>query len=77
MIINNKEVDFSTVQIDGVDSSDYPDFCDAYLCNAYFKDGTELSVDELEKLEKCYPEIAQEMALDYCAGRADYNPYDD
>jgi hypothetical protein len=37
------------VQIDGVDTSDYPDFCDAYIVSADY-DGREMSDDEIELL---------------------------
>jgi hypothetical protein len=37
------------VQIDGVDSSDYPDFCDAYIVSADY-DGREMTDDEIELL---------------------------
>ena len=37
------------VQIDGVDTSDYPDFCDAYIISADY-DGREMSDDEIELL---------------------------
>lgn len=39
------------VELDGIDTKDYPDFCDAYVCNAYWSDsGEELSIAELEAL---------------------------
>lgn len=37
------------VQIDGVDTSDYPDFCDAYIVSADY-DGREMTDDEIELL---------------------------
>ena len=37
------------VQIDGVDTSDYPDFCDAFIVSADY-DGREMSDDEIELL---------------------------
>ena len=45
-------VDWSSVQVDGVDSSDYPKFCDAYLSYAEFENGTPLSEAELEQLSE-------------------------
>ena len=36
----NTKIDFkliSDVEIDGIDTNDYPDFVDAYISNAYYK----------------------------------------
>ena len=37
----------SHVEIDGIDPSDYPDFCDAYICGAMY-DGEEMTNEQLE-----------------------------
>lgn len=37
------------VELDGVDTSDYPDFCDAFICSATY-DGREMTDDELDEL---------------------------
>jgi hypothetical protein len=51
--------------IDGVDSRDYPDFCDAFFSEAFYKDnGQALSDEELEKLQDLYPEVVNEMAFE-------------
>ena len=50
--INNKTVDMSSIEIDGIDTDDYPDFCDAYISKAKFEDGTELTDTELELLQE-------------------------
>ena len=47
-IIDN--IDLESVIIDGIYSNDYPDFADAYIGYATYKDGTELSLDELNEL---------------------------
>ena len=47
-----KDIDYSTIQLDGIDYSDYPDFCDAFICYAEHTDGTPLSDDELDKLNE-------------------------
>ncbi len=31
IIINDKEVDIGTIEIGGIDPSDYPDFADAFV----------------------------------------------
>ena len=43
-------VNHRSIEIDGVDSDDYPDFVDAYVISAEFEDGTPLSEEELEQL---------------------------
>ena len=43
-------VDYGSIEIDGVDSNDYPDFVDAYVAYAEFEDGTPLSEEELYQL---------------------------
>ena len=45
-----EKLDISSIELDGIDTNDYPDFVDAFICNAAYKDGTELSDDELDEL---------------------------
>jgi len=52
------------LEIDGVDTKDYPDFCDTYFCRGTYK-GRELTDEELEKLGYDYPEVLNEMAYEY------------
>jgi len=42
-----KEID--NIEFDGIDYSDYPDFCDAFICSADI-DGREMTDDELDEL---------------------------
>ena len=51
VIINGKEVDMNTIEIDDIDMHDYPDFSDAFVSKAQFVDGTPLTDDELEELQ--------------------------
>ena len=37
------------IEVDGIDTQDYPDFCDAYICSATYK-GREMTELELDKL---------------------------
>ncbi len=63
MKLNDRKV--VNVEIDGVDTADYPDFCDAYFSYAEFEDtGTPLSDDELEILSDKNYDIINEMAFD-------------
>ena len=53
------------VQVDGVNTGDYPDFCDAYIVYAYH-DGLdrELTEEELDYLNESVPELAQRLAYE-------------
>ena len=53
------------VEIDGIDSRDYPDFCDAYFCSAYYGDtGEALSEDDLILLQELFPEVLWDKCFD-------------
>ena len=58
------KVDKSSIEIDGVDSTDYPDFSDAYISAAEFEDGTPLTDDELDQLGDEMSDELHQMALD-------------
>jgi hypothetical protein len=61
--LNDREV--VDLEIDGVDSRDYPDFCDAFICAAVYADtGEALSDDDLIALQDKYPEIVHTMAFE-------------
>jgi hypothetical protein len=51
-------------RVDGIDMSDYPDFCDAYFESACYEDGTALTDDELNDLTDQNPEALHEMIYD-------------
>jgi hypothetical protein len=61
-MLNGKKV--IDLEIDGVDSRDYPDFCDAYFSNGCYEDGTPLTDDELERLNDLASDVLWEMAFD-------------
>lgn len=48
--LDGRIVDMGSIEVDGVDMDDYPDFSDAYIAYAEFEDGTPLSEDELMRL---------------------------
>jgi hypothetical protein len=53
------------IEVDGVNTTDYPDFCDAYFSAARWEDtGEELTDSELDELTELYPELLNEMAFD-------------
>ena len=62
MLLNGRVV--VNAEIEGVDMSDYPDFCDAYFSYAEFEDnGAKLTDDELEELTDCCSDTLSEMAI--------------
>lgn len=60
-VINGKEVNLKSLELDGVDMSDFPDFVDAYVVSGSFKDGTLMNDDEIDELNLDYPEVIQEL----------------
>lgn len=72
MKLNNKEVNTTTLEIDGVDFSDYPDFCDAHFSKAEFANGTALNDSELAQLTDEYGDVVSEMAFNRVNEMADF-----
>jgi hypothetical protein len=62
--LNGKPVDVGSIEIEGIDTSDYPDFSDAYITYAEFEDGTPLTEDELMSLEDENYGIVGELIFD-------------
>ena len=48
--IDGKLVDLKSVDFDGIDHSDAPDYSDAFIVSAEFEDGTPLIEAQLETL---------------------------
>ena len=61
-ILNGKKV--VDLEVDGVNSGDYPDFCDAYFSSGCYEDGTPLTDDELNQLTDLAGDVLFEMAFD-------------
>jgi hypothetical protein len=63
MSINIRDV--YDIEIDGVDTRDYPDFCDAFFAAArWIATDKELTDDELDELGDNYPDFLNEMAYE-------------
>jgi hypothetical protein len=60
--LNGREV--VDIEVDGVDSKDYPDFSDAYFSSACYQDGTKLTDDELNKFAEENGDLLWEKAYD-------------
>lgn len=41
------------IELDGIDTNDYPDFCDAFIVSADY-DGVEMTEEQLEALNEDY-----------------------
>jgi hypothetical protein len=54
MKVDVKQIDPRSVCVDGVDMADYPDLVDAFISEASYMDGTELTEDELQALPHDY-----------------------
>lgn len=52
MTLNGKPIDTGSISIEGVDPSDRPDFVDAYISYAEYKDGTPLTDAEVDQLNQ-------------------------
>jgi len=61
-MLNGKKV--VDLEVDGVDSRDYPDFSDAYFSGGCYEDGTDLTEDELDRLSDLASDVLWEMAFD-------------
>jgi hypothetical protein len=65
VLINNKQVDVSTIELDGIDFNDHPDYCDAYIDKAEFIDGIELTPEECETLTDEYKDLVNSLANNF------------
>ena len=48
-VMDYKKID--NIEIDGIDTKDYPDFCDAYISNADY-DGVPMTDEQLNELNE-------------------------
>ena len=71
MQLNGRTV--KNAEVDGVESSDYPDFCDAFFSYAEYENGTPLNDDELEQLGEEFGEMINQLAQDKFNDEADYD----
>jgi len=55
--------DLENVSIDGVDSRDYPDFCDAFIDGACYQ-GITLCEEDCDYLTSKFPQEVMEMAYE-------------
>jgi hypothetical protein len=65
MILKFKNQYVYNLTIGGVDSGDYPDFCDAHFASGEWQDSSPLTDEELAVLSAAYPEVLNEMAHEH------------
>jgi hypothetical protein len=61
---NGKPVNTRSIEIEGIDTDDYPDFVDAYITYAEYEDGTPLTDQELHDFQAENYEIVGELIHD-------------
>lgn len=62
--LDGKPIDMSSIEIDGIDRQDYPDFVDAYFSYAEFEDGVALTDDELDTFTEQYSDLVSQLIHD-------------
>jgi len=63
VMFDGKAVEISSLQIDGVDTRDYPDFTDAYFTYGEYVDGMEMTDDELMKFQEENYDLLHDLVL--------------
>ena len=61
----NRIVDVSSLEIDGVDYRDAPDFCDAFFSAGQYEDGTKMSDEDLDALKENHPNLFYDLIYDH------------
>lgn len=44
------KINYDSIEIQGIDKRDYPDFCDAHVIYAEYKNGQVLTDEEMEEI---------------------------
>ena len=59
----SKKINANSLDFEGVEASDYPDFCNAFVVYAEYEDGTELTDAEIEDIDisDYYDEMYQSL----------------
>jgi len=64
VMFDGKAVEIGSLQIDGVDTNDYPDFVDAYFTYGEYVDGMEMTDEELQKFQEENYDLLSELILE-------------
>jgi hypothetical protein len=49
-MLDFKKLDLKSIELEDINTNDYPDFVDAFISYAQYNDGTELTDQELDEL---------------------------
>jgi len=60
-----KKVNRNSLEADGIDPSDYPDYSDAYFSYGEYVDGIEMNDDELNKLGMENPDLLYDTVQEF------------
>jgi len=61
MNLDLNEID--NIEVDGIDTKDYPDFCDAYISNADYK-GIPMTDEQLDYLNENHGDFVYDEVMD-------------
>ncbi len=67
LTINIMKIDVNkleNIEVDGIDTRDYPDFVDAFISYAEM-DGVELTDEQLDELNDNYPELIYDCVINH------------
>lgn len=67
LTINIMKIDVNkleNIEVDGIDTGDYPDFVDAFISYAEI-DGVELTDEQLDELNDDYPDLVYDCVINY------------
>ena len=64
-IAANGGVDWNTANVDGIDPSDYPDFCDAHVSEMDYKNGKPMSDEALAYVSENDPDFVYEKVMEW------------
>ncbi len=62
--LDGKQVNINSIEIEGIDMEDFPDFVDAYITYAEYKDGTPLTEKELYQFQEENYDLIGELIHD-------------
>jgi hypothetical protein len=59
-----KDINIDSIEIEGIDLNDFPDFCDAFISYAETNDGRQLTISELDLLTETNSSLINELIFD-------------
>lgn len=62
-VMDLKKIDWTSMELAGIDTKDYPDFADAYIQSMDYIDGTPIPDEELDRITCEYSDLVYEAVL--------------